>query len=497
MREVCFHKAEEENFLQIVQGASTANSESPSKCRRLAVHRSAGNYIVETKVENPRLRTLLYITSYEWKATCLFFTRLQMMRVLDLSYVKFEGGKIPSSIGKLIHLRYLSLKWAYVTHLPSSMRNLKQLVYLNLCIQYACELLYMPNILKEMRKLIYLNFPLKIKNEVKMELGNLVRLETLKNFSTAHGSVTDLKGMTRLRTLSIFIRGKGCTMKTLSSSLSKLSYLENIIIDYKLYTPTNDDEEGFVWDFVHLKQLKLWVYMPRLPDEKHFPAHLTNIVLIHCRLKEDPMPILEKLVHLKEVMLGERSFCGKRIVCLRGGFPQLKILQVDELEELEEWIVEEGSMPLLRNLYIGSCEKFKELHRVLQFITSLKDLYVKFQSIILSEEQLPPHLTNITVSGCRLEEDPMPILEKLLHLKELTLSDEPFGGRRMVCSRGGFPQLQKLELWRLEELEEWIVEEGSMPLLHTLRINNCPKLKKLPDGLQFITTLEDLDVHPN
>uniref|UniRef100_A0A0D3AXV7 NB-ARC domain-containing protein n=2 Tax=Brassica oleracea var. oleracea TaxID=109376 RepID=A0A0D3AXV7_BRAOL len=85
----------------------------------------------------------------------------------------------------------------------------------------------------------------------------------------------------------------------------------------------------------------------------------------------------------------------------------------------------------------------------------------------------------------------MPILEKLLNLKDVSLYDS-FCGRRMVCSRGGFPQLQKLEFFGLMQWEEWIVEEGSMPLLHSLEIYYCPKLKEIPDGLRFITSLKSL-----
>nr|VDC92787.1 unnamed protein product [Brassica rapa] len=29
-----------------------------------------------------------------------------------------------------------------------------------------------------------------------------------------------------------------------------------------------------------------------------------------------------------------------------------------------------------------------------------------------------------------------------------------------------------------------------MPLLHTLKIDSCPRLKELPDGLRFITSLK-------
>ncbi|RID76848.1 hypothetical protein BRARA_B03798, partial [Brassica rapa] len=104
MREVCLRKAEEENFVQTID--TMANSESPCKSRRLAVVRlPEETFNVDTEVKNPSLRTLLFIKNGELKTRSLFFTRHQLMRVLDLSFAKFEGGKVPSSIGKLIHLR--------------------------------------------------------------------------------------------------------------------------------------------------------------------------------------------------------------------------------------------------------------------------------------------------------------------------------------------------------------------------------------------------------
>ncbi|CAF1921141.1 hypothetical protein YC2023_020434 [Brassica napus] len=382
MREVCLRKAEEENFVQTIC-RSTENSKSPCKSRRLAVVRCLDEtFNVDTEVKNPSLRTLLFLESKTPMATSLLFTRHKLMRVLDLPSVKFEGGKVPSSIGKLIHLRYLSLKGSNVTELPSSMRNLKKLLYLNLDV-YRCfpEVVYMPNILKDMRELTFLCLPKSLHhNNTKLELENLVSLEKLKNFNTKHGRVTDLKGMTRLRSLSMYIEDNTCTMETLSSSLSELSHLESltIVTKYKGFycIPMNDDddEEGFVWDFFNLKQLNLEIYMPRLPDAQRSPSHLTTISLRLCRLKEDPMPILEKLLHLKEVRLKNNSFCGRRMVCSRDGFPQLQTLEFDGLEEWEEWIVEEGSMPLLCTLCIYECRKLKEIPDGLRFITSLNSL---------------------------------------------------------------------------------------------------------------------------
>ena len=187
MREVCLRKAEEENFVQTI-GTSTANSKSPCKSRRLSVIRWPDEtFNVDTEVKNPSLRTLLLIKCRRWKATSLFFTRHKLMRVLDLSYVDFKGGKVPSSIGKLIHLRYLSLVWTNVTQLPASMRNLKKLLYLNLDVICFSTVLDMPNILKEMRELTFLCLPMSLDDKTKLELGNLVKLETLECFSTKYG----------------------------------------------------------------------------------------------------------------------------------------------------------------------------------------------------------------------------------------------------------------------------------------------------------------------
>lgn len=160
------------------------------------------------------------------------------------------------------------------------------------------------------------------------------------------------------------------------------------------------------------------------------------------------------------------------MVCSSGGFSQLQQLVLCGLEEWEEWIVEESSMPLLHVLHIIDCQKLKELPH---------------------GKHLPSHLTTIFLRSCGLVEDPMPILEKLLQLKEVYLY-KSFSGRTMVCSRGGFPELQKLSIDGLEGWEEWVIEECSMPLLHSLTIDDCPKLEELRDGLRLPYSLKHLTI---
>uniref|UniRef100_A0A1J3CH77 Putative disease resistance RPP8-like protein 2 n=1 Tax=Noccaea caerulescens TaxID=107243 RepID=A0A1J3CH77_NOCCA len=379
MREICLSKAKEENFLQVMEvptSTSTINVQTPSRARRVVVHSDSGNALHMLGHENNRkCRSVLCfgVEGNLWEQSAPVFRSLPLLRVLNLDNAKFKGGKLPSSIGELIHLRFLNLDNATVSHLPQSLRNLKLLIYLNLSVDIG-EVVHVPNILKEMLELRYLFLPFYMDDKTKLELGDLVNLELLWNFSTKHSSVTDLFRMTRLTTLSVNLTSE-CTTETLSSSLSQLKKLESFaLVDF---IQSQVDNQWAVLDFVHIKELMLVIHIPRFPDQYRFPPNLAHIALVNCRMEDDPMPILEKLLHLKSVRLSWRCFVGKRMVCSKGGFPQLHYLKISAQEELEEWIVEEGSMPCLRNLIIDDCKKLKELPDELKYITSLKELEIK------------------------------------------------------------------------------------------------------------------------
>ncbi|KAF3947899.1 hypothetical protein CMV_026036 [Castanea mollissima] len=103
-------------------------------------------------------------------------------------------------------------------------------------------------------------------------------------------------------------------------------------------------------------------------------------------------------------------------------------------------------------------------------------------------------LDKLTLERTNLEEDPMTTLEKLDNLKILRRLESAFEGTKMVCSKGGFPQLRSLVLSLLPNLEEWTVEEGTMPNLCRLEIESCKKLQKIPNGLKSITSLQKLEI---
>uniref|UniRef100_A0A0D3BRJ5 NB-ARC domain-containing protein n=1 Tax=Brassica oleracea var. oleracea TaxID=109376 RepID=A0A0D3BRJ5_BRAOL len=342
MREVCLYKAKEEKFLQFIKvptsSTSTINAHTPTRSRRLAVHGGGNAFDMLGRKNNQKARSVLGfgLDSNLWKQSGQEFRNLQLLRVLDLSLddkSDVREGGIPSSIGKLIHLRYLSLEMDWATHVPSSLRNLKLLIYLRI---FSRKEVYLPSIFKEM---------------VELRLPPIEEAQDSPAISQTSSS------------------------EVLASSLCELRDLETL----KLLHMNSFDEAydlDFVCNFIHLRHLVLEIRMTRLPDHSRLPPHLAHISLRICKMDEDPLQILEKLLHLNSVVLRYRSFDGRKMVCSKGGFPQLCKLEISFLYDLEEWIVEEGSMPCLRTLSIRLCEKLKELPEGLKYITSLKELKI-------------------------------------------------------------------------------------------------------------------------
>ncbi|XP_073106782.1 disease resistance RPP8-like protein 3 isoform X2 [Elaeis guineensis] len=127
-------------------------------------------------------------------------------------------------------------------------------------------------------------------------------------------------------------------------------------------------------------------------------------------------------------------------------------------------------LPKLRSLYLGGSFQQQQLPDITQF---------------------PPNLTKLILISFHLEQDPMPVLEKLPNLRLLELCGA-YHGKSMSCSAGGFPRLQHLILEDLYDLEAWRVEVGAMPRLTNLTIRWCGMLKMLPEGLQHVTTVREL-----
>lgn len=89
---------------------------------------------------------------------------------------------------------------------------------------------------------------------------------------------------------------------------------------------------------------------------------------------------------------------------------------------------------------------------------------------------MPTSLTKLVLSRSEINQD--------------GLGNYSYAESQMVFFSHGFVKLETLKLIGLQELQEWQVEKRTMPCLKRLdNIYLIPKLRMIPDGLKFITSL--------
>ncbi|GAB2274080.1 hypothetical protein Dimus_008850 [Dionaea muscipula] len=116
---------------------------------------------------------------------------------------------------------------------------------------------------------------------------------------------------------------------------------------------------------------------------------------------------------------------------------------------------------------------------------SLQKLEIECEiTVQLQREMFPKSLVNLIFCHLtKLRQDPMPILEhRLPLLKKMTVAGLHSHVSHMVCSAAGFPELADLVIRDCPSLVEWRMEQGAMPKLRSLWIEDT-RMKKLPDAL--------------
>ena len=285
--------------------------------------------------------------------------------------------------------------------------------------------------------------------------------------SKLHSSVGNL---IHLRYLGL----RGTWLKKLPPSIQFLSNLQTLDLRSTLLNPI----PIFIWKLQKLRYL----YLNELEEMTVNPptdASLVNLQTLHGIFINQTSCVengLVKLTNLRELGLhgdlllqeeaiGKWIFHSERLQCL-------KLKTIARLGELSK-----NAMPKLN---ISSHPHLIKLH-LNGFIAKLFDA-----------EYFPKNLTELSLKGSFLMEDPMEKLEMLQSLRVLKLKHSSYYGKEMVCSSGGFPQLHFLNLSFLNTVERWRIEDGAMGRLRQLEIIECKRLKIVPRGLQPVTTIQKL-----
>ena len=108
------------------------------------------------------------------------------------------------------------------------------------------------------------------------------------------------------------------------------------------------------------------------------------------------------------------------------------------------------------------------------------------------------NLTKLRLGFSHLFENPNAVLQFLPNLKQLTLW-QAYNAKQIgkeFCPVGGFPKLEVLVI-ASNNLVEWTeIEKGALPSLKYLHFHCCSRLMILPEGLQYVTTLQKLILFP-
>ena len=266
---------------------------------------------------------------------------------------------LPRDIGQIIHLKFLCIK-GYGSHvkLPSSIDRLVNLQSLDLGTN-DCNI---PHSIWKLKKLRHLECPFgKVSSQSQINecVNNYLGVEQLTNLQTLAlkgGSWLEGDGLGKLTQLRI-LKLSNCSISYLKTeffeSIAKLTVLEILDLSFTKGHTKRILENRFglvrekknvtidhhtktllpgLMPFLHhayLYDLSLFGMLEKLSEQIEFyPPKLLKLTLWRCKLRDDPMMILEKLPSLRILKLRFDAYLGEKMVCSSGGFLQLERLEL-------------------------------------------------------------------------------------------------------------------------------------------------------------------------
>lgn len=272
------------------------------------------------------------------------------------------------------------------------------------------------------------------------EIGYLIHLRFLSLRNTKIDELpTSIGSLKCLQTLDLLTGNSTVQIPNVIGKMEKLRHL---------YLPESCGNDTEKWQLTNLNNLQTLV---NFPSEK-------------CDVRD-----LIKLTNLRKLVIDDPKF-GEIFKSSSVTFSHLESLFFVSSEDISIIQVTIGC-PNLYKLHIeGPIRNFPEPYQISSKLAKLK------------------------LQGSGLVVDPMTTLEKLPNLRLLELQLDSYLGKQLVCSSKGFPMLRSLLLSDLPNFEVWKLDKEAMPCLSKLEIANCTKLEMLPDGLRFVTTLQDLEI---
>ncbi|XP_027100933.1 probable disease resistance RPP8-like protein 2 [Coffea arabica] len=277
------------------------------------------------------------------------------------------------------------------------------------------------------------------------------------------------KGIREVRLLR-YLNLRGTYISRLPHSVGCLRYLQTLDIrnsEYRLRVKVSN----FIWKLESLRHLYAYWMVCDVPLKIEGLRNLQTLSGIR----------FEDVMHNNMITLTSLQKLG---------------IVVDDRSEIDKLCMHLSEVGNLKTLHLccNSDMRWPQSLAGLSRLHHVTELELVGLDLRMLPLDFPPNLSRLSLRSTYLMDDPMPVLEKLGQLSFLKLKATYFGPQHVVISRHGFHQLKFLELSRLLALDEIKVEKGALPQLRCLRIRSCSRLRKLPEELKHISSLDALEL---
>ncbi|XP_027082111.2 disease resistance protein RGA2-like [Coffea arabica] len=507
---------------------SILNPESSNQNRYLALGSFEGLAENTTRTIPASIRTLFL--HLEGGVSTDMLLRFKCLHVLRLSGDDVES--LPSSIGKLLHLRLLDISSSGIRSLPESLCKLYNLQTLTIN-DYALEGSF-PKRMSDLISLRHLNYNhYNVELKMPVQMGLLTCLQTLKFFNVSQkrgcgieelGTLKYLKGSLSIRNLGL-VKGKEAAKQ---AKLFEKPDLSDLVFKWESGDRESDNREEDVLEGLqphpNLQGLEIHSFMGN-----KFPQWLINLSKLETLRIEDcercsELPSLGQLPSLKRLSLirldnirfigdefygitanGEeeeegRSRASGSSARRRKFFPALEQLYVRDMRNLVDWKgadqvrstvgeAEADVFPLLRNFYIQDCPQLttlpcssKSLHvENCNNLTSIKTGYgtASVEDLKIDSCDNLRELPDLDLFGSSLQRLTISFCPRLISL----------GVNGQKCP---LPCLERLIIWNcngLTTISDKMFQ--SCPSLMCLWVEGCPNLVSFSLNLQETPSLEE------